>query len=173
MRLFLSVLLLSSYLFSEIKLADNFSSNFTQIVTNSKNKKIKYSGRVRMSQAKYLKWQYREPSKKEVCSDGKTLLVVDHDLEQVSAYRMNHSLDIAKILRSATHYKDTIYVTVYEETRYTIALDEKQRVQSIAYFDNLDNKVQIVFENMTYSDVKFNQEIMQCNYPNDYDVIRG
>jgi outer membrane lipoprotein carrier protein len=173
MRLFLIVLLLSTYLFSEIKLADNFSSNFIQIVTNSKNKKISYSGKVWLSQAKYLKWQYSEPTKKEVCSDGKTLLVVDHDLEQVSAYRMNHSLDIAKILRSATHHKDAIYVAIYEEKRYTIALDEKQRLQSIAYFDNLDNKVQIVFENMTYSDVEFNQKMMQCDYPNQYDVIRG
>jgi len=36
-----------------------------------------------------IKGSNRNPSKKEVCSDGVRLVVVDHELEQVGFYKMN------------------------------------------------------------------------------------
>jgi len=169
----LGVLLLSNLVFSDIKLPDNFSADFQQMITNTKKKVIHYSGKVRFSDERYFKWSYMEPTKKEVCTDGLELLVVDHDLEQVSAYYIADGLDITKILSNAKLHKDTIYVATYNNKKYTIQLDAAQKLQSIAYFDDLDNKVQIVFEKMKYGKGKLSEKSMQCNYPVAYDVIRG
>ena len=169
----LGVILLSTLLFSDIKLPENFSADFTQLITNTKKKVIHYSGTVRFTDANLFKWSYLEPTKKEVCTDGKELIVVDHDLEQVSAYYISKGLDIAKVLGKAKLYSKNIYVAEFDSTIYTIQLDSAQKLQSIAYFDELDNKVQILFKEMHYGKGNLPSKEMKCNYPMDYDVIRG
>jgi len=173
MKQLIGILFLSSLLFSDIKLPDNFSSEFTQMITNTKQKVINYSGKVRFSDSKLFKWSYLEPTKKEVCTDGSELLVVDHDLEQVSAYYIAKGLDIAKVLKNAKLHTENIYVAIFDDRKYTIQLDKQQRLHSIAYFDELDNKVQIVFKHMKYRNGKLSTKEMQCNYPAAYDLIRG
>ncbi len=169
----LGVILLSTLLFSDIKLPENFSADFTQLITNTKKKVIHYSGTVRFTDDKLFKWSYLEPTKKEVCTDGKELIVVDHDLEQVSAYYISKGLDISKVLSKAKLHSKNIYVAEFDGTKYTIQLDSAQKLQSIAYFDELDNKVQIVFKDMHYGKGNLPSKEMKCNYPIDYDVIRG
>ena len=169
----LGVILLSSLLFSDIKLPDNFSADFTQMITNTKKKVINYSGKVRFSESRLFKWSYLEPTKKEVCTDGMELLVVDHDLEQVSAYYIAKGLDIAKVLKKAKLHSKNIYVAEFDGKQYTIQLDNTQKLQSIAYFDELDNKVQIVFKRMRYGKGTLSDKEMKCHYPIEYDMIRG
>jgi len=169
----LALLLLSTLLFSDIKLPDNFSAEFTQMITNTKKKVINYSGKVRFSDAKRFKWSYLEPTKKEVCTDGLELIVVDHDLEQVSAYYISKGLDIAKVLTKAKRHSKNIYVAEFDGKQYTIQLDDTQKLHSIAYFDELDNKVQIVFKDIHYGKGKLPSKEMKCNCPVAYDVIRG
>jgi len=173
MKLLFGLMIVSSMALSSINLPENFSANFTQMITNTKGKVITYGGEVRFSDKKLFKWRYVKPTKKEVCTDGKELLVVDHDLEQVSAFYMSKGLDIAKVLTQAKHYKDHIYLAQFDGKKYTIQLSNTEELQSVAYFDNLDNKVQILFTQMKYSKGKLPSKIMQCNYPADYDVIRG
>jgi len=167
------LLLLSTLAFSSIDLPKSFSADFTQMITNAKKKVIHYSGKVRFSDAKLFKWSYLEPTKKEVCTDGLELLVVDHDLEQVSAYYISKGVDIAQVLTKAKLHSKNIYVAEYEGKKYTIQLDKTQKLHSIAYFDELDNKVQILFKDMIYSNTMVPTAQMQCNYPLEYDVIRG
>ena len=38
------------------------------------------------------------------------------------------------------------YVAEYQGKKYTIQTDKKEQLQSVAYFDDLENKVQIVFK---------------------------
>ncbi len=169
----LGVLLLSTLVFAEIKLPDNFQADFKQMITNTKQKVIHYKGEVAFSDEKLFKWSYMEPTQKEVCTDGLELLVVDHDLEQVSAYYIGKGIDIAKVLKKATLHSKNIYVAESNGKKYTIQLDSEQKLHSIAYYDDLDNKVQIVFTKMKYGKGKLASDKMQCNYPVDYDVIRG
>ena len=150
MKLLSLLLLASSLLSANIELPENFQADFTQKITNTKQKVITYSGKVRFSNGTLFKWSYKEPTQKEVCTDGLELLVVDHDLEQVSAYRIADGIDIAKILKKAKLHSENIYVAAYENKQYTIQVDTKQKLHSIAYFDDLDNKVQIVFKHMKY-----------------------
>jgi outer membrane lipoprotein carrier protein len=173
MRLFLLLSLCSSMLFSSIGLPENFQANFEQKITNSTGKVITYTGKVFFSDKNLFKWSYLSPTQKEVCTDGVELLVVDHDLEQVSAYFVSKGLDISKILGQAKLHSKNIYVATYENKQYTIQLDHKNRLHSIAYYDELDNKVQIIFKNINYGKGTLPQQKMQCNYPADYDMIRG
>lgn len=170
---FLVLLLLSfTVLFATIKLPGNFQANFTQTITNPKKKIIHYSGKVSFSDISLLKWEYLEPTKKETCTNGFELLVVDHDLEQVSNYMINKGFDLSSITQKAKIHSKNIYVAEYEGKKYTIQLDNKEQLHSVAFFDDLDNKVQILFTGMKYGKGKLSSEAMKCNYPKNYDIIR-
>ena len=173
MKLLALLSLAFSLLSANIELPENFQADFIQKITNTKEKVITYSGKVRFSNQTLFKWSYKEPTQKEVCTDGFELLVVDHDLEQVSAYMVTQGIDIAKILKKATLHSENVYVAAYENKQYTIQLDKRQRLHSIAYYDDLDNKVQIVFKKMKYGKGDLPVQSMKCNYPKDYDMIQG
>lgn len=173
MRLLSLLLLASSLLSANIGLPENFQADFIQKITNTKQKVITYSGEVRFSNGSLFKWSYKEPTKKEVCTDGKELLVVDHDLEQVSAYLVSDGIDIAKILQKAKPYRENVYVAEYDGKQYTIQVDTQQKLHSIAYYDDLDNKVQIIFQHMKYGKGNLPSQSMKCNYPRSYDRIQG
>jgi len=173
MRLLSLLLLASSLLLAKIELPEHFQADFVQKITNTKQKVITYSGTVRFSNETLFKWSYKEPTKKEVCTDGMELLVVDHDLEQVSAYLISNGINIAKILEKAKPHSENVYVAEYDSKQYTIQVDRQQKLHSIAYYDELDNKVQIIFEHMHYGKGDLPSESMKCNYPANYDRIQG
>jgi outer membrane lipoprotein carrier protein len=173
MKIWISILMGFSLLFGEITLPKNFQSDFIQTITNPKKQVITYEGTVRFSDQKYFKWTYQTPTQKEVCTDGKELLVVDHDLEQVSAYLIKKGLDVIQVLKGAKVYKQNIYTTIYEGKQYTIQVDAQGKLQSMAYYDDLDNKVQILFVDMKYGTTILSKERMRCNYPVGYDRIEG
>jgi len=156
-----------------ITLPDHFKANFIQKITNTKNKTINYSGKVRFSDPTLMKWEYRIPTKKEVCTDGEELTVVDHDLEQVSFYLVSKGFDLSKIVKEAKKYSKNIYIAHYQGKSYTIQVDGKGRLHSVAYYDELDNKVQIIFKNIKYGRGPLKRASMLCQPPENYDEIRG
>ncbi len=158
---------------SEIKLPVSFSADFVQKVTDESKNAIRYSGNIYMNIPETIKWVYIKPSKKEVCSAGGMVTVVDHELEQVSFYRLDKGFDLAKLLSSAKHYKDNIYVAAYKGKNYTIALDSKMRVEQIAYRDDMDNIVNIHFYKIRYSDKPIESSKLKCPYPKNYDIVEG
>lgn len=176
MKLLLLILTASVYAFSAaITLPENFQAKFTQKITNPKKKVINYSGKVSFSDRSLLKWEYTKPTKKEVCTDGHELIVVDHDLEQVSNYRINKGFDLSAILKKAKAVKDrkTVYLAKYEGKSYTIQTDSRGRLSRVAYFDDLENTVLIIFTQMRYGKGKLKTSSMKCNYPKSYDIING
>lgn len=156
-----------------IELPNTLKADFTNIITNTKKKKITYSGNMKFSNKSLLKWVYTKPTKKEVCTNNHELIVVDHDLEQVSTYVIAKGFDLLKILKSAKLHSKNIYTSKYDGQTVTIQVDNKQKLHSIAYFDDLDNKVQIVFKNVKYGKGHFSKKSMACKIPKDYDMIRG
>ena len=176
MRLILLILAVNIVAFSaSITLPENFQAKFTQKITNPKKKVINYSGKVYFSDKSLLKWEYIKPTKKEVCTNGEDLIVVDHDLEQVSNYRINKGFDLSKILKKAKLYKDRkhVYIAKYEGRNYTIQTDKKGHLSRVAYFDDLENSVLIIFTKMKYGKGKLKASSMQCKYPKNYDIING
>ncbi|MCB4760096.1 MAG: LolA-like outer membrane lipoprotein chaperone [Sulfurovum sp.] len=156
-----------------IMLPEHFKAAFVQTITNPKQKVIHYRGSVVYSENNLFKWSYVEPTKKEVCTNGKEILVVDHDLEQISVYQIDKGFDLIQILKSARLYKKYIYVTQYEGKNYTIKLNNKGQLQSVLYYDDLDNKVQILFTKIKYGKGKLPALVIRCSYSADYDIIKG
>jgi len=156
-----------------LRLPEHFKANFTQKITNPKKKVITYKGKVYFSDKSLFKWDYTVPTKKQVCTDGYELTVVDHDLEQVSVYAIDKGFNFSKVLEKAKVHKKNIYVAKYENKSYTIQVDVQQRLHSIAYFDELDNKVQIIFKKVRYRKGDLSKKTMTCKIPKPYDIIRG
>lgn len=157
---------------SDITLPSSFEANFEQSITSDRGKKISYSGKVHCS-LPYIKWNYITPTKKDVCSDTQELIVVDHDLEQIAIYQMDDNLDLAAIIKNAKPHRKTVYIALYKNRSYTLQVDAKQRLSRIAYKDNLDNNVLIIFKNMRYSNKKIAEQEMKCVMPTSYDQIGG
>ncbi len=167
------IFILSLVLSSDIKMPISFKADFVQKVTDKTKQVIKYSGKIYMSVPDKLKWVYIKPSRKEVCSNGGMVTVVDHELEQVSFYRLDREFELYKLLTNAKHYKENIYLAKYKDRQYTIALDDKKRVEQIAYRDDMDNIVNIHFYNIEYLDKPIKDSKMECPYPKNYDIIEG
>lgn len=172
MKPLLMLLSLGSMAFGNINVPQSFYAHFNQTITNSEAKVIAYQGEIEFSNPKRFKWDYTHPTQKEVCSDGDEIIIVDHDLEQVSRYNMQDSIDIVEILRSAKPYRPNIYLATYQEQTYTIQIINT-KLHSIAYFDTLENKVQILFSDIVYNQKKLSNVHMDCNYPKQYDIIEG
>jgi outer membrane lipoprotein carrier protein len=189
MRLLLDISVMSVFLYADILLPDNFKSGFTQTITNSKGKVIKYEGEINFKQereifinefnqtreisSKLFKWSYYTPTKKEVCSDGVQILIIDHDLEQVSKYLIDDGLDLEEILKVAQKLSSNDYKALYKDIEYLITVDNENRLKKIFYVDSLDNRVKIVFINMNYNSKSFNDKSLECPINPDYDVIEG
>ena len=180
--------LLSISLNASINLPTSFNTNFEQTITNDKGKTIEYKGSVYFQNVKesiaddrgleqsytrsLFKWNYSMPTKKEVCTDGIQLTVVDHDLEQISNYLIDEGIDLESILNVATQITAKDYKAIYKEVEYLISLDDKNQLSKIIYVDNLDNNVKIVFSNMLYNK-KLDTKLLECHAPQEYDVIKG
>ncbi len=155
-----------------LTLPEHFTAKFIQKITNPKKKVIVYRGNVYFSDKSLFKWEYISPTKKEVCTNTHELTVVDHDLEQVSYYKIDRGFNLSKILKKARKHKKNIYVASYENKHYTIQVDGKRRLHSIAYFDDLDNKVQLIFKKVKYAKGSLSKRIITCKIPSNYDTIR-
>jgi len=148
-----------------------FKANFIQQVKNPKGKIIKYRGKIYFNAPSEIKWVYISPTKKEVCSSGHRLVVIDHDLEQVSYYSIDKRFNLSKVLRNAKHHKDNIYVAKFKGKYYTIVINSKNQIEQIAYKDNLDNTVNLIFTNMYYLNKKLPNSLFVCPRPKNYDTI--
>jgi outer membrane lipoprotein carrier protein len=189
MKLLLTLSVLALALHAEITLPSNFESEFKQSITNEEGKVIKYDGHVLFNRTtesffnnrgeeqhynrSLFKWNYNSPTKKEVCTDGVQLIVIDHDLEQVSNYMVDEGIDLEAILKVAQKITNVDYKATYKETEYIITLDNKQQLSKIVYVDNLDNGVKIVFNNMNYDNSSFDVKKLECQSPKEYDIIQG
>jgi len=183
---------LSSILFvslhASITLPSSFSTDFQQIISKDKGKVIKYEGHIYFQDSleaiaddsgveqnyrrSLFKWNYSSPSKKEVCTDGIQLIVVDHDLEQVANYLIDEGIDLKSILAVAKKITTTDYKATYKDVEYLITLDKQSQLSKIVYVDNLENGVKILFSNMNYNQV-LESQLLECHAPKEYDVIKG
>jgi len=168
----LSIVFATTIAFSSgISVPTAFKANFTQIVKNRKGKTIKYRGVIVFNSPSETKWRYNSPTKKEVCSSGKDLVVIDHDLEQVSYYSIDRGLNLIRVLRDAKLHKGRTYVTKFKGKYYTVVLTSGGKIEQIAYKDNLDNQVNIIFTNTKYYDRLLPGRKFVCARPKGYDAI--
>jgi len=172
---FICFVLCSTVLFAQstISLPPSFHADFKQTITNEQKKQIVYQGKIDFSSPDRFKWRYTAPTRKEVCTDSKKLLVVDHDLEQVSSYIIDKALDLVAILKGAKPHRKSVYIASYQDKYYTIQVNSRQELSRIAYKDDLDNTVLIVFSRMKYGKKEIPAAQMKCDYPERYDWVGG
>ena len=172
-----------------ISLPNNFKTEFKQTITNDKERVIIYDGTVKFKnerqtiineqgesheiKSSLFRWDYKNPTRKEVCTDGIQLIVVDHDLEQISRYIVDEGINLDEILKVAEKISTTDYKATYKEIEYLITLDERSWLKKIFYVDNLDNRVRIEFRQMQYNTNNFENGSLECIAPSDYDIIEG
>jgi len=174
MKLLITLSALVFTLQANITLPQSFESNFQQTITNDKGKVIEYNGSVlfQNQQRSLFKWSYSYPTKKEVCTDGFQLIVVDHDLEQISNYLVDEGINLEAILNVAQKISATDYTARYKEVEYLISVDSQNQLSKIVYVDNLDNGVKILFNNIKYN-TTIDTTRLECQAPQAYDIIEG
>jgi outer membrane lipoprotein carrier protein len=172
---YILLILFGTALFAQgtVELPESFRAKFRQTITSDQNQKIIYSGEILFSTPDHFKWSYNSPTKKEVCTDGKELLVVDHDLEQISSYTIKNGLNLPAILKSAKPHRKSVYIAKYRDNYYTIQVNSKGELSRIAFKDEMDNNVLIIFSKMKYGAKKLSERVMQCLQPKRYDRIGG
>jgi outer membrane lipoprotein carrier protein len=159
--------------FAQITVPASFSATFVQKVTTPQKKLTRYTGSVLLNRSREFLWRYRTPTKREICGDGSRVRIVDHDLEQVTVYKVGSLLDLMQLLKRAKRYRNDIYLTRYHGTRYTLKVNQKGQLEQIAFQDDLDNIVNVHFHQIRYGSVPVSQEKLRCHVPKSYDVIRG
>ncbi len=171
LKILITLFLVSNIFAGAVKIPTAFSANFLQIVKNTKGKTIKYRGKVVFNTPSETKWRYKTPTKKEVCSSGNELVVVDHDLEQVSYFSIDRGLNLAKVLKKAKLHHGRTYYTTYKGKIYTVVLTKSKKIEQIVYKDNLDNQVNIIFTNTKYFDRLLSNRKFVCTRPKGYDAV--
>lgn len=169
--LFLFLVALVGINAQDINIPISFKANFIQQIKNPKGKVIKYRGKIYYNYPDTTKWLYNSPTKKEVCSSDGKIIVIDHDLEQATYYKINRGINLAKVLSKAKHHKGNLYVTRYKGKYYTIVLNKRGQINQIAYKDNLDNTVNLMFTAIKYKDKALPTSKFICAKPVGYDSI--
>ncbi len=158
---------------AQINIPISLSARFVQKVTTPHNKLTKYTGTLKLNRNRQFLWLYKTPTKREICGDGSMVRIVDHDLEQVTIYKVGSLLDMMQLLKRAKSYRGDIYLTKYHGVRYTLKVTKSGHIEQIAYKDKMDNVINIHFYNMKYNKKPFASSKLKCRIPKSYDVVKG
>lgn len=162
----LIIILFPAILFSSSLNIKDFKSSFTQTITSPKNKITKYSGNIKFHNDS-MKWEYIKPTKKEICSKNNKMLIVNHDLEQVTLINSPKKINILKVLNEAKLHHKNIYTVKMFDLLYTISVNNNT-LEYITFYDEVDNKILIQFKKIKHKSIKN----ILCNYPSYYDFIK-
>lgn len=168
MRILLAISLCCVFSYSLGEHITTLQASFTQY-TKSQDNTLTYHGRLYVKSPARAKWIYEAPTQKEIyINDGKAV-VYEPLLEQAS---MGHAkIDFLKILRQAAKQPDGTYATEFKNIRYTLFL-EKDLPRKLAFVDEFDNVVEIVF-----SKVQINTPINDSEFvfiaPAGIDIIKS
>jgi len=168
-HLFLTILTLTN-LYASIDDINSFEADFTQTITDEKNKILSYSGHVTASKPRYALWRYIKPVKKDVFINPYEVTIVEEELEQVIIRKLESSLSFFNMIKNAKKINENTYEAYYKESKFTIN-KKKNQIKSISYIDEFENNVKIVFNNQkTNEDI--NKNVFIPNYSLDFDIIR-
>lgn len=170
MKKALLILLFLSDLFAEIVLDfSSFQADFIQQIDDESKKIVKYYGKIYAKKPKTALWKYTKPIQKDVYIKGRSVVIVEPELEQVIMRRIKDDFDIFSLLKEAKKVGKNRYEAIYKNTHFTLFFDGKN-IQKLIYKDSFDNLVTISFSNQKY-DIKFDPKIFDPKYPKDYDLI--
>lgn len=146
-----------------------FKANFIQTVTNESGKSIEYKGEVYIKNSGKVLWKYFEPIIKNVYLVDDMVVVDEPELEQAIYSRLEKSIDILKLIKDAIKVDENLYESDLYERKYLIGVKD-QKISTLSYKDELENKVLIKFENIVQNS-SLEDEIFHFIAPAQYDII--
>lgn len=170
MKFFLLIALVGVELFASFDNITSFEAEFTQSITDDKNKTLVYVGKIVALKPQNARWSYFKPVKKEVYINNFEVTIVEPEIEQVIIKKLESNFDFFKIMSRAKEVGKNTYTANYRDSKFTI-IKNNTLIESISYLDEFENMIKITFKNQ-----KQNQEIDIKNfapvYPLDFDIIR-
>ena len=165
------MLFFSANLFAnEFEEIHSFEANFEQSIINSSNKEIKYNRKVFIKDSSKILWKYKTPIIKNVYIIKDFAIVDEPELEQAIFTSLNKEINILKLMKNAKEINPNVFVTTMYDVEYTINVKDK-KIHSIAYEDELENKVTIKFSDAVQNHI-IQDSLFIFKAPKGYDIIR-
>ena len=148
----------------------SFEADFSQKITDEENKVLTYTGSMRSKRPDMVLWSYREPINKKIYVTQWRAVIVEPELEQAMIKRLEGEIDFFGIIASAEAVDETHYKASYKGITFVLT-QENGIILSLAYTDQLENKVIITFTNQKQNR-PIEDNVFTPKVPVDYDVIR-
>lgn len=144
----------------------NIQADFIQTI-NGEDGHIKYSGNLMASADSMAYWHYKTPFKKEIFVNKNQVTIYEPNLNQaIISKKIN--VDFIKIINSVKESKNGLISEVNGQIFQIFLKDDKP--YKILYTDELDNKIEIILENVKINQ-KIDNKMFSFSIPEDTDVI--
>jgi len=170
MKYIIILMFLSTLSVASIKEVSSFEADFTQSITDDKNKTLVYSGHIIALKPQKAFWNYLKPVKKTIYINNSRVTIIEPEIEQVIVRHISSDIDIFKMIKNAKEVKKDIYLATYKDVKFNITIENKL-IKSISYKDEFDNKIKILFTNQIQNH-QIDKSIFLPTIPLDYDIIR-
>jgi len=157
-------------LFASLEEITSFEADFTQSITDEKNKTINYNGHIVASKPQNARWSYFKPVKKEVYINNFDVTIVEPEIEQVIIRKIESNFDFFKMISNAKKIEENKYLAHYKDSNFTI-IKKGALIESISYLDEFENRVKIIFKNQKQNQ-KINETVFRPFFPLEFDIIR-
>jgi len=164
------LLLLLSQLFSSMIDLSTFKADFTQKITDDKDKVLTYTGEIIASKNQKALWIYKSPVQKSVYLNRNKVTIIEPEIEQVIIRYIKSSFNFFNMLKNAKEISKDKYVTNFNNVNFTITIKDN-KIYSINYLDEFENKVTITFTNQQQN-IDIDENIFVAKYNLNFDIIR-
>jgi len=148
----------------------SFEADFIQTITDEENKVLKYTGTMHSKRPALVLWNYTNPINKKIYINKNRAVIVEAELEQAIIKHLRGEIDFFEIITKAKLIDKTHYKAYYKDLEFT--LEEKNGIIiSLAYTDQLENKVLITFTNQKQNH-PIEDDFFIPKIPKDFDIIR-
>ncbi len=170
MKHFFLLMSINIALFASLEEITSFEADFTQSITDEKNKTINYNGHIVASKPQNARWSYFKPVKKEVYINNFDVTIVEPEIEQVIIRKIESNFDFFKMISKAKKIEENKYLAHYKDSKFTI-IKKGALIESISYLDEFENRVKIIFKNQKQNQ-KINEAVFRPFFPLEFDIIR-
>jgi len=162
-------LLLSGLLASPMNLS-TFKADFTQNITDDKNKVLTYKGNILATDTQKALWKYNFPIKKLVYLNKNKVTIVEPEIEQVIIRYVKSNFNFFNMLKDSKEVSKNKYLTTFNNVNFIINTKDN-KIKSINYLDEFENQVKIIFENQKQN-IKIDNNKFVPKYDLNFDIIR-
>jgi len=148
----------------------SFEADFVQTITDEESKVLQYKGTMHSKRPALVLWNYTSPINKKIYINKKRAIIVEAELEQAIIKHLRGEIDFFEILAKAKMLDETHYIAYYKDLEFTLE-EENGVIISLAYTDQLENKVIIAFTNQKQNR-PIEDKFFIPKVPKDFDIIR-